>query len=386
MLRKSGSRLSILFQDFFQSETSSSIILIFCTVVSILLATFYTPYIHVWEVQVGALSVEHWVNDGLMSIFFLMIGLELEREVYKGELSSIKDAALPVAAAVGGMLVPAFIYFLLNQTQPFSNGFGIPMATDIAFALGILSLMGKRVPASLKIFLTALAVIDDLGAILCIALFYSKNIHWIYLAISGGIMLVLFLCNRMKIKNIGLYLLGGIGMWYCFHHSGIHATLSGILLAFVIPFEDGSENSVSYRLQHALHKPVAYVILPVFALCNTAIPFSTGVIHPFQGTYNVGVFLGLVLGKPIGITLATVLFVKTKLASWPSGIRWQHILACSFLGGIGFTMSVFITLLAFNQPDMILEIKWTIIISSAAAAGLGYLFLSRTLKQPNQDE
>lgn len=386
MLRKSGSRLSILFQDFFQSETSSSIILIFCTVVSILLATFYTPYIHVWEVQVGALSVEHWVNDGLMSIFFLMIGLELEREVYKGELSSIKDAALPVAAAVGGMLVPAFIYFLLNQTQPFSNGFGIPMATDIAFALGILSLMGKRVPASLKIFLTALAVIDDLGAILCIALFYSKNIHWIYLAISGGIMLVLFLCNRMKIKTIGLYLLGGIGMWYCFHHSGIHATLSGILLAFVIPFEDGSENSVSYRLQHALHKPVAYVILPVFALCNTAIPFSTGVIHPFQGTYNVGVFLGLVLGKPIGITLATVLFVKTKLASWPSGIRWQHILACSFLGGIGFTMSVFITLLAFNQPDMILEIKWTIIISSATAAGLGYLFLSRTLKQPNQDE
>lgn len=386
MLRKSGSRLSLLFQDFFQSETSSSVILIFCTVVSILLATFYTPYIHVWEVQVGALSVEHWVNDGLMSIFFLMIGLELEREVYKGELSSIKDAALPVAAAVGGMLVPAFIYFLLNQTQPFSNGFGIPMATDIAFALGILSLMGKRVPASLKIFLTALAVIDDLGAILCIALFYSKNIHWIYLAIAGGIMLVLFLCNRMKIKNIGLYLLGGIGMWYCFHHSGIHATLSGILLAFVIPFEDGSENSVSYRLQHALHKPVAYVILPVFALCNTAIPFSTGVIHPFQGTYNVGVFLGLVLGKPIGITLATVLFVITKLASWPSGIRWQHILACSFLGGIGFTMSVFITLLAFNQPDMILEIKWTIIISSAMAAGLGYLFLSRTLKQPNQDE
>ncbi|MBL7771847.1 MAG: Na+/H+ antiporter NhaA [Chitinophagaceae bacterium] len=386
MLRKSGSRLSLLFQDFFQSETSSSVILIFCTVVSILLATFYTPYIHVWEVQVGALSVEHWVNDGLMSIFFLMIGLELEREVYKGELSSIKDAALPVAAAVGGMLVPAFIYFLLNQTQPFSNGFGIPMATDIAFALGILSLMGKRVPASLKIFLTALAVIDDLGAILCIALFYSKNIHWIYLAIAGGIMLVLFLCNRMKIKTIGLYLLGGIGMWYCFHHSGIHATLSGILLAFVIPFEDGSENSVSYRLQHVLHKPVAYVILPVFALCNTAIPFSTGVIHPFQGTYNVGVFLGLVLGKPIGITLATVLFVKTKLASWPSGIRWQHILACSFLGGIGFTMSVFITLLAFNQPDMILEIKWTIIISSATAAGLGYLFLSRTLKQPNQDE
>lgn len=386
MLRKSGSRLSLLFQDFFQSETSSSVILIFCSVVSILLATFYTPYIHVWEIPVGALSVEHWVNDGLMSIFFLMIGLELEREVYKGELSSIKDAALPVAAAVGGMLVPAFIYFLLNQTQPFSNGFGIPMATDIAFALGILSLMGKRVPASIKIFLTALAVIDDLGAILCIALFYSNTIHWIYLAIAGGIMLILFLCNRLKVKNIGLYLLGGIGMWYCFHHSGIHATLSGILLAFVIPFEDGSENSVSYRLQHALHKPVAYVILPIFALCNTAIPFSTGVIHPFQGTYNVGVFLGLVLGKPIGITLATLLSVKTKLASWPSGIRWQHILGCSFLGGIGFTMSVFITLLAFNQPDMILEIKWTIIISSATAAGLGYIFLSRSLKQPNQDE
>jgi NhaA family Na+:H+ antiporter len=316
-----------------------------------------------------------------MSIFFLMIGLELEREIYQGELSRWKDAALPVSAALGGMLVPALIYLLFNSHPPFASGFGIPMATDIAFALGILSLLGKRVPVGLKIFLTALAVIDDLGAIVCIAIFYTQQIQWIYLLIAAVILLGLFVMNRMKVHTLWLYLVPGIAVWYCFHHSGLHATLSGILLAFVIPFQQGEENSISYRLQHYLHKPVAYLILPLFALCNTAIPFDFHFIHPFKGSYNIGILLALVLGKPIGIALGSWLMVKSKWTTLPRHVSWKTLLACSFLGGIGFTMSVFITLLAFQNAQWIMEIKWTIICSSVIAALLGYLFLLGSLKK-----
>lgn len=369
-----------LFQEFYQSESFASVLLIACTLVSVVAATWFPSYMHIWEYKLGPITVEHGINDALMSIFFLLIGLELEREVYKGELSRLRDAALPVAAAIGGMLVPAAIYLWLNQQGLLRNGFGIPMATDIAFALGVLSLLGKRVPTSLKIFLTALAVMDDLGAILCIAFFYSGSLQWQYLWIAAGILLLLFVFNRLHWRNRWLYLIPGIALWYCFYHSGIHATLSGILLAFVIPFEDGSHDSVSYRLQHDLHKPVAYIILPLFALCNTAIPFSWQAIHPWQGSQNIGIFLGLVLGKPIGIVAACALLVKLKWASLPAGIRWKELIACSFLGGIGFTMSVFITLLAFHQPNIILELKWTIICSSVVAAALGYLFLQRTLR------
>jgi NhaA family Na+:H+ antiporter len=265
-----------LFTDFFNSEKSSGLVLIACTIFSLLLANsnFGTNYLELFQAQFAKHSLEHWINDGLMTIFFLLIGLELEREIYQGELSNLKDALLPIFGALGGMFVPAGIFLLLNYGTSTQSGAGIPMATDIAFALGILSLLGSRVPISLKVFLTALAVIDDLGAIIIIAIFYTKTLFWANLFIALGIFLLLIVLNKLKVRNLIPYLIGGIAMWYFMLHSGVHATITGVLLAFAIPFGNGDEKSTSYILQHFLHKPVAFIILPIFALANTAIVFS----------------------------------------------------------------------------------------------------------------
>jgi Na+:H+ antiporter, NhaA family len=376
---------SDLFTDFFENEKSSGLILIGCTLISLILANsiFSAQYLQTWHIKVGTESLEYWINDGLMAIFFLLIGLELEREVYLGELSNIKDALLPIFAALGGMLVPAGIYLWLNYGTVAHSGAGIPMATDIAFALGVLSLLGNRVPLSLKVFLTALAVIDDLGAILVIAIFYTKTILWINLGIALGILLFLFILNRMKVKNLIPYLIGGVIMWYFMLNSGIHATITGVLLAFVIPFGDGSKKSVSYKLQHFLHKPVAFIILPLFALANTAIVLGSDIVETLHLHYSMGIMLGLIIGKPLGIALFSFLAVSIGLCKLPDDLNWKTIIGVGFLGGIGFTMSIFVTLLAFDDHHIINNAKFIILLSSLTAGIIGFMALKMNLKKNN---
>lgn len=372
-----------LFTSFFESEKSSGIVLLICTLISILVtnSALGESYSHFWHSKIGSFSIEHLINDGLMTIFFLMIGLELEREVYIGELSSLKNALLPISAALGGMLVPALIYFLCTTNTPYSGGIGIPMATDIAFAIGILSLLGNRVPTSLKIFLTALAVIDDLGAILIIALFYSNDLNWMNLGIAMGIFGLMLIMNRLKYYKLLPYLILGAIMWYFMLHSGVHATITGVLLAFAIPFENGTENTISYKLEHLLHKPVAFIILPIFALANTAIAIHFKSGETLFPTYALGIILGLVLGKPLGITLFSYLSVRLKAAKLPEDLSWKPIFGAGMLGGIGFTMSIFITLLAFNDSEVINNAKLYIIIASLLAGLLGLFYLKSVLKK-----
>ena len=374
-----------LFHDFFESEKAGGFILIICTIVSLLVANsvWSESYMHLWHSQIGNQSIEYWINDGLMTIFFLLIGLELEREVYVGELSNFKNALLPISAALGGMIVPAGLYLILNYGTVTQSGAGIPMATDIAFALGILSLLGNSVPVSLKVFLTALAVIDDLGAILIIAIFYTKDLIWSNLAIALGIFAFLLVLNRLKIRNLIPYLIGGIVMWYFMLNSGVHATITGVLLAFAIPFGNGDEKSSSFILQHFLHIPVAFIILPLFALANTAIILKSDWQFMLSHHYTIGIVLGLLVGKPIGIWLFSYLSVKFKISELPTDLNWKSILGVSFLGGIGFTMSIFITLLAFSDGEHIDNSKIMILISSLIAGIIGLIFLKSTIKNSN---
>jgi len=374
--------ISKLYHDFFESEKSGGFTLIFCTLLSLLLANTYfgSDYTEFWHIQLGQHSIENWINDGLMTIFFLLIGLELEREIYFGELSTIKSAMLPFSAAIGGMLIPAGLYLLLNYGTPTQSGFGIPMATDIAFAIGILSLLGNKVPISLKIFLTALAVIDDLGAILIIAFFYTKSLIWSNLIISLSIFGLLLIFNRLKVRNLIPYLIGGVFMWYFMLNSGVHATITGVLLAFAIPFGNGDEKSTSYILQHWLHLPVAFFILPLFALANTAIIIKSGWANAMTETYTLGIALGLILGKPIGIFLFSYLGIRLKICHLPDDMNWKSLFGVGFLGGIGFTMSIFITLLAFSDIEHIDNAKIMILLASLVAGVIGFLFLKSILK------
>jgi NhaA family Na+:H+ antiporter len=310
-----------------------------------------------------------------MAIFFLLIGLEIERELYVGELSSLRNASLPIAAAIGGMAVPALIHFGLNQGTATENGFGIPMATDIAFALGILSLVGKRVPLALKVFLTALAIIDDLGAILIIAVFYTNELHTMYLFMALGILGGLLVLNRLKVHKLLPYLLGGVVMWYCMLQSGVHATITGVLLAFAIPFGDGKEKSPSYKLQHFLHIPVAFIIVPLFALANTGILLNTPMGEVLGNSNSLGILGGLIIGKPVGILLLCYLAIKLRIARIPEGVNWLQIAGAGVLAGIGFTMSIFITLLAFTDPVIVQYSKIAIVVSSLVAGVAGYVLL-----------
>ena len=376
-----------LFREFFDSEKAGGLFLIGCTILSLILANsnFGTGYHQFWQTQFAGHSIEHWVNDGLMTIFFLLIGLELEREIYKGELSNFKEALLPIFGALGGIIIPAGLFILFNFGTATQSGAGIPMATDIAFALGILSLLGNRVPTSLKVFLTALAVIDDLGAILIIAIFYTKTLLWTNLFIALGIFVLLLVFNRLKIKNLAPYLMGGIAMWYFMLNSGVHATITGVLLAFAIPFGNGDEKSTSYILQHFLHKPVAFIILPIFALANTAIILGGDIGQTLTQNYSIGIAVGLIAGKPLGIFLLTFLAVTGGLCKLPQDLNWKAIAGVGFLGGIGFTMSIFITLLAFDNETIINNAKFVILISSLIAGLIGFIILKLTLKQATID-
>ncbi len=375
-------KVTKLFTSFIESEKSGGVLLVIATALSMILANsaWGESYIGFWEQPVGSHSLAHWINDGLMAIFFLLIGLELEREIYIGELSNIRNASLPIFGALGGMLVPAAIYLYFNMGTATQDGAGIPMATDIAFAVGILSLLGSRVPVALKVFLTALAVIDDLGAIIVIAVFYTKSLSLGYLFGALGVWAVLFAFNRLKIYNLVLYLIGGTIMWYLMLNSGVHATITGVILAFVIPFGDGNEKSISYKLQEWLHHPVAFFILPVFALANTCIPIEEGWQEGLLAPAGLGIIIGLALGKPLGIWLFSRIGAALGLCALPEGIRWKDILGVGFLGGIGFTMSIFITLLAFDDEFIINEAKMSILIASVLAGTAGFVLLSALLK------
>lgn len=378
--------LSKLYTEFFNSEKSAGFILIGCTVLSLLVANsgWSEGYQDVWSNNLGGLTVSHWINDAMMAVFFLLVGLEIERELYVGELSKLKNAMLPVMAAVGGMLLPATIHFIFNAGTATANGYAIPMATDIAFALGILSLAGKNVPLALKIFLTALAIIDDLGAILIIAVFYTENVSVINLLIALGIFGGLFLMGKMGVTRLVFFILPGIAMWYFMYKSGVHATISGVLLAFAIPFGKGDDRSVSYRLQHFLHKPVAFFIVPLFALANTGIRLQPGFYNELLSKNSLGIIAGLFLGKPLGVLLFAWIAVKTKLSQLPGLVTWKHIMGAGLLAGIGFTMSIFITLLAFDNSVQVVNSKIAILVASLLAAVCGLILLKSIKVHPRK--
>ncbi|RXK50894.1 Na+/H+ antiporter NhaA [Aquirufa rosea] len=376
-------KVTKLFKEFFESEKSSGIILIFCTLFSLYVSNsaWGSDYHELWKTPIFGHAFEHWINDGLMTIFFLLVGLELEREIYIGELSKIKEASFPIIGALGGMVVPVIIYTLFNYGTESISGSAIPMSTDIAFALGILSLLGNKVPLSLKIFLTALAVIDDLGAIVIIGTFYSSGLDWTNLFLSLGTFAILGGMNFAKIRSIPLYLLGGIVMWYFMGQSGVHPTITGVLLAFAIPFDKGDHHSISTKIQHFLHKPVSFIILPIFALANTAIILNTDTTSKLLESYSLGIFTGLSLGKPIGIFLFCFLSASLGISKLPKDLSWASIVGVGFLGGIGFTMSIFITNLSFNQEAIVDVSKFSILLASLVSAIIGFSMLSQTLKK-----
>ena len=379
--------LSNTFNRFFESEKSGGILLIACTALSLVLANspLGLEYLGFWRLNAGGLSLEHWVNDALMAVFFLLIGLELERELYVGELSDFKNALLPIVAAVGGMLAPALIHFSFNGGTPTQAGFGIPMATDIAFALGVLAILGKRIPAPVKVFVVAFAVIDDLGAIVIIAAFYTAQLSFWYLVGALSVWVLLIVLNRIfRVMSLVPYLLGGAMMWILMFNSGVHATIAGVMLAFAIPFtaKDDDEQSPSHRLEHFLHKPVAFIILPIFALANTGVVVGTDWMQDIASANSVGIVAGLVAGKPLGVTLLCFAAVASGICRLPPGVGWSHMIGAGILGGIGFTMSIFIANLAFAaDPETINGSKMAILLASLTAGMAGFLWL-RLLGSP----
>lgn len=375
-------RLTSTFNRFVDSEKSSGVLLIACTLIAIALtnSALGAHYLEFWQRRVAGLSLEQWINDGLMAIFFLLIGLELERELYVGELSDFKNALLPIVAAIGGMAAPAFAHYLLNVGLPTQNGIGIPMATDIAFALGVLALLGARIPTSLKVFVVAFAVIDDLGAIVLIALFYTADVSTLYLTAALTMWLVLLLMNRLwRITALLPYLIGGAIMWVLMLKSGVHATVTGVMLAFAIPFSAREEDqtSPSHKLENFLHKPAAFLILPIFALANTGILFEAGWLDGLLSANSVGIAAGLVLGKPIGILVLCALAVAAGVCRLPADLGWRHIAGAGLLGGIGFTMSIFITNLAFTGETELINASKMAILMASLTAGLGGLLWLR---------
>lgn len=367
-------------REFLDDSRAGGIILIFCTILSLVLANlpatqaFYTGF---WQRSMN-FSFMHlpespllWINDVFMTFFFFLVAMEIKRELTIGELASVKKSLLPVLGALGGMIVPALIFTLFNGNTSFKHGWGIPMATDIAFSLGVLSLCGKRVPVQLKIFLAALAIIDDLGAVITIALFYTAKLNYIFLLIALVCCGCLYALKRFKIDRTGFYLLIGVILWYCLFNSGVHATISGVVVAFSMPLKKLS------KFEHYLGKPVTFFIMPLFALANTAIILPSHFGNVFSSTVSLGIIFGLVIGKPIGIFLFTFVATKLKIAALPSGSSYGQLLGMGILGGIGFTMSIFTSNLAYNQEILLVISKVSIISASVIAAFSGYIYIGQ---------
>ncbi|HIB8179448.1 TPA: Na+/H+ antiporter NhaA [Elizabethkingia anophelis] len=378
-------KLTQYFKKFFESSQSSGIILILCVLVSLFIAnsSLGRGFQNILDSHLGPYSVAEWINDGLMSVFFLLVGLEIKREMLEGELSNIKNASLPIFAAIGGMLVPALIYAFFNNGTEYAKGWGIPMATDIAFSLAIISMLSSRVPASIKIFLAALAIVDDLGAILVIAIFYTEQLHWSYLLISGGILVLLVLFNKLGVKKHIFYLIPGVALWYCMHHSGIHATIAGVLLAFTIPTNiSDTEISPLEKLEGMLHTPVNYLIMPIFALANTNIVFQKGMVDGLFTSFGAGIIGGLIIGKLVGILLFSFIAVKLGISKLPQHSKWSQMVGVGLLAAIGFTMSIFIAILSFKgHQDIQDEAKFAILVASTLAGFAGYTVLKFTSKK-----
>ncbi len=364
--------------EFLKDSRAVGIILLVCTILSLVAANspYQAGYMHFWETGIHAPeswhlphSLLHWINDGLMVLFFFLVGMEIKRELTVGELSSIRKSLLPVLAALGGMLCPALIFAIFNAGTPHAHGWGIPMATDIAFSLGILSLLGKRVPVTLKIFLMALAIIDDLGAILAIAVFYTASLQLIWLLAAAGVMVLLIVLNLFKVQRLIYYYLPGLVLWYCIYNSGIHATVAGVLVAFCIPLTRIAD------LIHNLHDPVNFVVMPIFALANTAIVFPQDLLQAFTSNVSYGILAGLVLGKPLGIFLFSFIAAKLKLAALPHHTTWAQLLGAGLIAGIGFTMSIFISTLAYKEAELQIISKMSVMAASLLAGVLGYIYL-----------
>ena len=367
-----------VFQSFLRSGAVGSLVLFLCLIASLIIANspVATAFNELLESSPGSLTITAWINDALMSVFFLLVGLEIKRELVEGELASIQRASLPVLAAIGGALTPALIYAWMNRNAPANAGWGIPMATDIAFALAALSLMGKRIPASLKVFLAALAIVDDLIAILVIAIFYSSKLEVSYLLYAGGLLALLFTFNRFGVKSLIFYLIPGIALWFCIHHSGVHATIAGVLLAMTLPTTVGANESPLEKLECMLTRPVNFIILPLFALANTAIHFEPEMLQELRSDLSMGIIIGLVFGKPVGICLTAWFAISIGVGSLPRKANWPQLIGVAMLGGIGFTMSTFIALLSFHDPLMQVEAKFAVLVASAIAAVCGVTILA----------
>ena len=373
------------FKKFLHSSQSSGIILILCVLISLFIAnsSLGVSFQELLDTKIGTeifqlnypLSI--WINDGLMAIFFLLVGLEIKREIVEGELSTFKSASLPIIAAVGGMVVPGLIYFFFNHGTEYADGWAIPMATDIAFSLAIISMLGKRAPLSLKIFLAALAIVDDLGAIMVIAIFYTDQIHWDYLGLSALMVVILVLLNIFKFQKHVFYIIPGLFLWYFMHHSGIHATIAGVLLAFTIPTNiSKTEISPLEKLEQKLHLPVNFLIMPIFALANTNITFEDGMVDGLFTNFGYGIIFGLVFGKIIGINLFSWVFIKLKISNLPDKSSWSQMMGAGLLAGIGFTMSIFIGLLSFKGHTEIQdEAKFSILVASLISGFAGFSLL-----------
>ena len=368
--------------EFIHDSRAVGVMLIICTVISLVISntSWGSSYTSFWskEVHLGHSlphTIIHWINDGLMAIFFFQVGMEIKRELLCGELASFKKSILPVAGALGGMLVPALIFIAFNKGTAFQNGWGIPMATDIAFSLGVASLLGKRVPLSLKIFLTALAIIDDLGAIVAIAVFYTETIHTNYLLAGFGIIGALAIWNYFKRPFGAWYFLLGLAVWFCFFNSGVHATIAGVLFAFTIPIKNLD------KIEHGLHNYVNFLIIPLFALANTAIVIPDGFVSNLGNSLSMGIMFGLLLGKPLGIVGFTILMVKLKAGSLANDIEWKHMIGLGLLAAIGFTMSIFISMLAFKSSFTQDESKMAVMVASFIAMLLAYAWFKIFTKE-----
>lgn len=424
------------FQNFINKTTTSGIVLFSSALVALILANspFSKEYLHFWETNFSigfgeyilTKSLHHWINDGLMAVFFFVVGLELKREIVGGELSQPKNAILPIVAALGGMIFPALIYFMFNSSGEASNGWGIPMATDIAFALGVLYLLGDKVPLPAKIFLTVLAIADDIGAVLVIAFFYTSTIDFNSLLVGAICMSILIFGNIIGVRNTLFYgIIGICGLWLAFLMSGIHATIAAVLAAFTIPvnpkitekqfltkldslynrFKKAEPNdnptvtseqlhileeirgyskkalTPLQRLEHRMHPLVAFIIMPIFALCNAGVEINSSIFDNGMSRVTLGIMFGLIFGKLIGIIGCTWLFTKLKWASLPDGLNFKHIIGVGFLASIGFTMSLFITELAFTDVQLITEAKFGVLIASFFASIIGFMVMKMASKK-----
>lgn len=379
-------RINSTLRKFLDSEASGGLVLMAVALLAILTANspLAEGYFHLLHVYIGPLSLLHWINDALMAVFFLVVGLEIKREMLDGQLSSWSRRILPGAAAAGGMLFPALFYVFINRHDPSTlRGWAIPTATDIAFALGVISLFGSRVPASLKIFLAALAIIDDLGAVIVIAVFYTADLNLYALLGAAFVWASLFALNRMKVVTLWPYLLLGVALWVLVFASGIHATLAGVMLALAIPLrltpgapEAAHGESPLHKLEHALHKPVAFIIVPIFGFANAGVSLAGLSMGVFSEPLTMGVAAGLVLGKLVGVLGTVTLLVKLGLAQLPGQASWGQMAGTALLCGIGFTMSLFIGLLAFNDPDVQDHVKIGILMGSVLSGILGAILLT----------